>query len=457
VTTPDAPKVQAADRGSFARAVLVLVSGTALAQALSAAALPVLSRLYSPTDFGMLAVFASVLSIFSVAACLRYELAVPLPENDSDAINLVALAIVCALGISSLLALPTLIAPDWIAKKLGQPALAPHLWLLPIGVFLTGFYSVLQFWFVRRKSFTLLARTRIAQSACSAGTQIGFGWWTLAGPLGLLLGYVMNSGTACLTLGWQLIRFVPQLSWAGMRVVALEYRRFPKYSTMEALANSASIQVPIVMIAALAAPAEAGYLMMAMFVMQAPMSLIGTAISQVFLSKAAQEYRRDSLGAFTTEVLIGLLRAGVGPLLAAAILSPTLFSIALGANWQRAGYLVVWMTPWYIMQFISSPISMALHVSGHQGRAFFLQAAGLLIRVCAVLAATAIAPSALSEAYAVSGFVAYGAYLVVILWSVNIPVRKLSGSIREVILISSCWIAGAESILFLINYLRPHQ
>jgi O-antigen/teichoic acid export membrane protein len=425
------------------RAVIVLVSGTALAHGLTAAALPVLSRLYSPTDFGMLAVFASALSIVSVAACLRYELAVPLPEQNDDALHLLALAIGCALGLATLLALPVLLAPVWIARQLGQPALAPYLWLLPVGVALAGAYSALQFWFVRQKGFGLLARTRIAQSACSVGTQVGLGWWAAVGPLGLLLGHVMNTGIACLLLGGQMARAAPRLSWAKTRAVAREYSRFPKYSTFEAVANSASIQLPIIMIAALAVPSEAGYLMMAMTVMQAPMSLIGTAISQVFLSRAPVEHREGRLGIFTVDILSALFKAGVGPLIAVGVLSPLLFGLVLGAGWQRAGFLVAWMTPWFILQFIVVPISMALHVTNHQRAALLLQLAGIVIRVGAVIAAPYLMPGKVSEIYAVSGFFFYLLYLAVVLRLVDASARNLLAALTKALPIILGWVLAS--------------
>jgi len=95
-------KFQSLNRGGFVRSVGVLVGGTAFAQALTVLALPLVTRLYTPFDFSVLAVFVSILSIISVAACLRLEIAIPLPESDEDAANLLALAL-CACSVVSAL------------------------------------------------------------------------------------------------------------------------------------------------------------------------------------------------------------------------------------------------------------------------------------------------------------------------------------------------------------------
>lgn len=432
-------------RNSFLRSVGMLVSGAVLAHAITALAMPVLSRLYSPADFSALAVFASILSIIGVAAGLRFDVAVPIPDSDADAVNVLGLSLLCAGAVAALLAVPVLWMPERVAGWLGQPVLAPLLWMLPLGVFLVVGYSALQSWFVRRKAFGLIARTRIVQSAASTGTQIGLGLASIA-PFGLLLGYVLNSGAACFSLGarwlWSERSTLRHLTWSGMRAMAVEYHRFPKYSTLEALSNSAAIQLPIIIIAATAAGPEAGYIALAMYAMQAPMALVGTAIGQVYLSRAPEEYRAGRLGSFTAEIFGGLLKAGVGPLLFAGIVSPVAFAFVFGEEWRRAGDLVTWMTPWFIMQFIASPISMSLLVTGRQRTALLLQLFGLVIRVATVAIFAAVNNSWVSEAYAISGCLTYLAYAAVILMVLSIEMKQVifyaSKSVRHIM----SWIAG---------------
>lgn len=427
--------------------MLVLVSGTALAHGITALALPILSRIYTPADFGLLAVFSSLLAVVSVAACLRYELAIAIPESDVDAQHLLMLSLLCCFGLSAVLACVCAFAPDWVVGMLGQERLRPFLWLAPVGLLLAGCYSALQFWHVRQKQFARLARTRIAQSAGSAGTQISLGWLGLH-PLGLLLGHVMNTGLACVALSGAVRQAWQQLSWPRLLDQARRFRRFPLYSTLEALANSAAIQVPVIMIAALAKPAEAGFLTMAMYVAQAPLSLIGTAIGQVFLSRAPGEHRNGTLGPFTVDILGGLFKAGAGPLLAAGILSPVLFGPVFGESWQRAGWLVAWMTPWFLLQFLAVPIALALHVTARLDAALRLQVAGLALRVGMVWAAAHWNAAWLSEAYAISGALFYLVYLLVILGSVGAQPRSVWAALKASSGLVLAWVGGASLLAY---------
>lgn len=240
----------------------------------------------------------------------------------------------------------------------------------------------------------------------------------------------MNTGAACLFLGYRLLAGHParaafkRMAWSELRQTFKRYDRFPKYSTFEALCNSAAIHLPVIMIAALAAPKEAGYLMLATYVMQAPMALVGAAVGQVYLAGAANKHRQGLLGEFTAEVLGGLLKTGTGPLLAVGIVSPAVFGLIFGAGWERAGVLVAWMTPWFVLQFLSTPISMGLHVTGHQRLAFALQLFGLALRVSMVWLAVSLSPAHISEWYAVSGFLFYLLYLLTILWRTGLDWRR---------------------------------
>ena len=72
----------------YIRNTLTLVSGNTLAQLIPLLAEPVLTRLFPPEDFGLLALFISISSLFAIVATGRYELAVMLPSKDEDAVNL---------------------------------------------------------------------------------------------------------------------------------------------------------------------------------------------------------------------------------------------------------------------------------------------------------------------------------------------------------------------------------
>lgn len=415
-------------RESFFRSVLVLVGGTAFAQGLTVLILPALTRLYTPDDFSTLAVYASLLALFGSVACLRYEIAISLPEDDRDGVALMVLALASAALWGLVTGCLLYFFGERFFELIGHPELTPFLWLLPLGVWLQGSYSALQYWASRKKQFGKVARTRLGQAVTGATTQVALGWASVA-PLGLVLGHFLNSCAGVIGLGTSAIKdhsqTIASVTPRQLRKIAREYSRFPKYSTFESLANASAMQLPVILIAALAVGPEAGYLLLATRVMAAPMGLIGNSIAQVYLSGAPAQKRNGSLDYFTASVISGLMNTGVGPLVFVGIIAPSVFPLVFGEEWRRAGELISWMTPWFVMQFISSPVSMVLHVTNSQNIALYLQLFGLVFRTTLVLAAFLLSPGVAVEVYAVSGFVFYCAYFLVVLRISEISLNML--------------------------------
>lgn len=402
---------------AFVKATAALAGGTAGAQVLTVAALPFMTRLYSPKDFELLAVYLALLGILSAIACLRYEIAIPLPEADSEGAELLAVALLSTAFVSAMTLAFCLLWPEGIASLLGVPRFADYLWLLPLGVLMAGLYAGFQYWASRRHRFGLVARSRLVQAGVGVGTQLGAGTAGFA-PVGLLFGHMLYGGAGALGLALSAWRndavLFRSLTWARLRARAVAYRRFPTYSTAEALSNSAAIQVPIILIAAFTIGPEAGFVLLASRVVGAPMQLVGSAISQVYLAHAPEEMRAGRLRPFTLGILKPLAMVGVPGLLLLALIAPGGFALAFGEEWRRAGVLLQWMTPWFILQLLSSPVSLVLHVTGRVRIAMALQLFGLLLRGGAVAVAGVLAPFWVAETYAVTGAVFYGVYMVVI-------------------------------------------
>ncbi|MCC7320674.1 MAG: oligosaccharide flippase family protein [Rubellimicrobium sp.] len=413
--------------------ILRLMTGTVGGRLIALAAMPLVTRLYSPQDFALLAVYLATVSLIGAIACLRFDVAIPVAQDDGDAIHLLVLALVIAGTMATASLIAVLVAPLRIAALLGQPSLAPWLWLVPFGILLSGGYAALQFWATRARRFGSIARTRISQAAVGVSTMLALGWAGIA-PFGLLLGNLLNSSAGSLRLGTEAIRrdraALRLVTWPGLRAAFRAYHRFPLYSAPEALANLAGIQIPIMIVAAYAGT-EAGFLLLAQQVMAAPMSLLGSSISQVYVSRAPEALRDGRLAPFTLSILRRLIQIGIGPLILAGILAPILFPLVFGTGWTRAGEIVSWLVPWMALQFLASPISMALHVTGRQSWAALLQVGGLILRIGFTLTVPLFVANGYVIGLAVSAAIFYAIYTWVVLRASGILARR--GWWRELI------------------------
>lgn len=367
-------------RQPFARGVGVLVGGTAGGQVLMVLAAPLLTRLFSPEDFGLLAVYGGLLALCLVVAGLRYEIAIPLPEDEQEAANVTALCL-AAVTLSSLLsAVLVLLAGEHLATLLGVPALAAHLWLLPVGVFCGGVYLAFHYWAVRHKRFADIAGTRIKQVAATLAVQLLGG--TL-GPVALLLGHASGHGMGSLGLGRHFLRSpqLRQVTLAGILAAARRYRRFPLFSSWSGLFNTAGSQLPPLLLAALFNPVAAGLYTLAQRVLGAPMAVIGTAIGGVFLANAAEARREGRLAPLVEHVHAHLAHIAMPAALVILVAAPETFTLVFGERWHDAGHFAQWMAPWLYITFVASPLSSLYDVLEQQKQELLFHSVLLSVRL----------------------------------------------------------------------------
>ncbi len=163
------------------------MTGTAFAQALPIAVSPILTRLYTPADFGVFAMYMAIASILGVLVTGRYELAILIPKQDRDAIHIAALSAGLSVVLSGLLLLVVMFFNQAIAQLLGSPELSAWLYWVPASTLLSGIYQSLNYWSNRKSQYKRLAISRTAQSGSASLAQLGAGY-VGAGATGLVGG-----------------------------------------------------------------------------------------------------------------------------------------------------------------------------------------------------------------------------------------------------------------------------
>ena len=350
-------------KSTFAKSVAVLAGGTALAQAFSILASPLLTRLYNPEDFGTLAVYASILGIVAVVTSLRYELTLPLPEDKTTADKLFVLSFAVLIGMTLLTAIGIFFAGRFIIEITRAEALRGYLWLLPLGVGGAGLYNIFNFWAVRERAFKTIAQTKLHQSVTTITTQVGLGIFG-AGPIGLLLGHLLSQVAGVGTL-FQVSRKTkpyqnPEaLNLASLRQVARRYWKFPIYSSGAALLNSASIYLPALLLASFYGPQVAGLFELLRRILNAPITLVGNSLNQVYVGEAARLAQSDipALKRLYKKTVSRLFFMGILPLLALIFFAPPLFALVFGETWREAGVYAQLVSAGFLARFAISPVS----------------------------------------------------------------------------------------------------
>lgn len=401
-------------QGGFLKAVSVLVGGTAFAQLIGFLCLPILTRLYTPEDYSVLGVYVAIVAILAVVSCLRFDIAIPIPENENDGKALLLLSFLSNIIFSIILYVVLFISYPYIQNYKIIDQLSYWIWLIPFGVFVSGFYSALQFWATRHKRFKDIAKTRMTQ-AISGNTASLAGGVFAVGFGGLILGQLLNFSGGFFKLAISAKKDLAIVKSSPLKTTFAKYSNFPKYSTFEALANIGAIQLPLLLLASYLIGPTVGYLMLAMKVLGVPMGLIGSAFSQVYLANANNHLASNTLYSYTKAVIFKIFKITVVPFILLALISPYVFGYIFGEKWSDVGLYILAMLPWYFMQILSSPVSMSLHVIGKQKIALYLQILGFILRVLGLLFVVNYFIENSFLYYVFSGFVFYLLYLFVIL------------------------------------------
>ncbi len=349
------------------KGMATLALGNGLARIVGLAAIPILTRIYSPEHFGVLSVFTALLLILTPLTTLRYELAVPLPRRDGTAMTLMVLSacliVVMILTLSMLL---WLTGPALLTLASAE-ALIPYRWILVVALFSAGLYEVLLIWAVRRRAYPAIARTQLQQSAVGSIAKIALGLLGLK-PLGLLAGQALGAGAGTMTL-LRLFRADVKRYWRHVTpgrawYMLLHYKSFPAYRLPSQLLQIFSSQAPLLLTAAIYDAQTTGQLGLAMMTLALPMNLLGHSTSKAYYAEIASLGRKRpaDIRSVTYSVIKRLLILALAPTLLLLVFGEEMFALVFGAQWALAGELASVLALFLLFQFMHAPASHLLSV-----------------------------------------------------------------------------------------------
>lgn len=380
-------------QNKFIKSATVLASGTIFGQVVVFTSYPILTRLYSPEDFGVLAVYSSILAILIVIAGFRYQNAIPLPATDASAINLMLLSLIGLVILTVIVSVLTFFLSDDIAKLTQTPDLNKYAWLFPISIFFGGIYQVFSFWAVRKKEYKVLAHTKLRQGSGMALSQVGMGFLPFQ-ALGLIVGQIIGqfAGVTKLIKGahkdikFKNYQILKQVTFNRAKVLAYYYRDYPLFSTGVGLLNTVGRQVPPILLGSYFGPTLVGIYFLAHRILMAPVILITDSLSKVFLGDAADANRNKRLGKLVEQIQKFIIKLVFSPLIMGVFLAPELFGLVFGADWVDAGIVTQYLVPWLFLMCCVNPISPVYGVLLKQSVSLKIEVLMVLGRISVLIA-----------------------------------------------------------------------
>jgi O-antigen/teichoic acid export membrane protein len=337
------------------------MTGTTIAQAIPVAISPILTRIYKPEDFGVYALFLAIVSIFGTISNARYELAIMLPESDEDAFNIVVLGMMICGCITFVLFIVFFIFNGVLAQKLGNGQIGFWLYFIPVSVFFIGLFNVLNYFNNRIKNYKDIAKVTIYKSVIVAVIQLSVVFFK-AGAAGLISGQIMSNMFGNLKLLKNTLSKVDvkrALSLQKIKLLAVRYQNFPKYSLGATFANVLSQHLTSILISAYFNVATLGYYSLVLRLLGMPSALIGSSIGQVFFQAASKERLKTgkAIKSFDSTVR-KLVFISLPSFAILFFIVEDLFAIVFGEDWRIAGNYAKILIPLFGLRFVASSLSV---------------------------------------------------------------------------------------------------
>jgi O-antigen/teichoic acid export membrane protein len=344
------------------------MTGTTIAMVIPVVASPALTRLYSPRDYGVFAVFVSIISIIAVPITANYDSAVMLPKKDEDAMNLVGVCLAVSLFVGTGLLLLSWLLTGEAARLLGNRHISTWLPLVPVTAFIMGLHQTLSYWANRKRQFGRLGKNRVVESVVTPllTLALGFRSWGLSGLIaGLMGGKIAAAGLLARSVWSEKRRSGLSLGKKAMFEQAGRYSDFPLYSAPTSVLDIAALQVPVFLLTRSFGPGVVGLFALTTRVIGAPLALVSQCVAQVYFQWVAEGRHGNGTASNVFKIAGYLVLLVSGPVIAIVLLAPSLFSLIFGAQWRVAGeYARILVFP-LAVKFVVSPLSVIMPATGN--------------------------------------------------------------------------------------------
>ncbi|CDR61738.1 oligosaccharide flippase family protein [Staphylococcus schweitzeri] len=347
--------------------LMILSSG--IAQIILIVTTPIITRLYSPAEFGEFTIFSNIAMILIPIINARYDLLIVNAKNDRIANILSQISFLISLIIILIL------IPVFIVSALLFPSFILDFIFIIIMLFLVSLTNIFTNYLNKERKYKVLSLINVFRAASMALLQIILGFLAF-GSLGLIIGFSL-SYIAGLTLGYRTFKkhFNIVKDKEETKAIFLENKNQLVYSTPSMLLNSLSFSVVVFFIGILYTNTEVGIYGMAIRVLGVPVTIISLGLSKIFMQQANDYYIdngnfRNLLLKFSSALIIVSIILYV-PLY---LFSEELVNILLGHSWVDAIIVIKIVVPLFVVRLIVSTVSLSVIVIQKQQLELILQA-----------------------------------------------------------------------------------
>ena len=362
-------------KSEFIKNAATLATGTLIAQAIPVLISPILTRIYSPAEFGSFALFLSISAVLTTIVNGKYEMAIVLPKSDNDALQLTKLAASIGVLISLIVLLIVVLFNSQIVQLLNANEIKYWLYGIPLVILIVGIYNVLNFYNIRNKKYVEVSKSNVTKSISLVLSQISLGFMGL-GSSGLIIGQFISyfSGNFVLL---KTIRpkfeYLKSVLFDDLIKIAKRYKKFPLFSLPGNLINSMTLNGTPMLISGIFGVSILGFYSLAIRLLGSPTSIIGNSLGQVYFQQASKvKAGGGSISKLFLRTLYTLSIISVSIFSVLYFIVEPLFTFIFGEDWAIAGTYAKILIPLVAVRFVSSTLSNTLTILEKQEWTFVI-------------------------------------------------------------------------------------
>ena len=393
--------MEAGVENRLVRNILKLISGEGIGRAIGFMAAPIVTRLYTSSDFGMLAVFASLCALFYPFCTFKYTVAIPLHPNETVGINALAACLVILAVNTVILFTALFLYHSPILSLFSSEAIDSFWYYIPVAFLFSGLADALSYFSTRYRNFSIIAKVTVVQRAIGALTKIVLGLLHF-NVVGLLIGNILaESGGLSLYIRtyWRRLKEnASKVTTGKIRFVLKRYIEFPSYRLPSQILQNASGSIPVLYFAWQYGTGVTGLISLAITMLSAPVGIVCTSVGKAFYGEIASLGRKgnEEIAALTVRIMIRLLAISIVPFTLIICFGPWIFKTLFGPEWSQSGIYARYLCLYLIFRFVYSPVSDGIFNVFEQQKLLFrletfrfiIVAASLLISYCFNLTVT---------------------------------------------------------------------
>lgn len=328
---------------------------------------PFIARLFPPEEYGVFALFMSIVGNLSLMSTLGLTNAIILPKQREEFRSLIQLIFISICSISIIVLLVSILLWFFFFELIERFNLVETIWLIVPFMILGSLLQTFHSWNVREKMFTRNVLAKIVGITSGKTTTLMYGIYYVGNAAGLMVGEAVVRLLDLIVVSSRRIKTLKNylfFDFFYLKKTLFNYRNYPLFILPSSWLTLFIYEIPLYLMMYNFSSESTGHFAMANGILGIPLMLIGQSSASVFLQKSKElnDSEKNHLALFTSRFVFALVLLSIVPFGLLFGFGQLIFEFVLGEQWSEAGVYSQHLSIYFMLRLISFPLSVLFRV-----------------------------------------------------------------------------------------------